>query len=199
LVAAGSIDKVVRIWDIQTGQLIGRLIGHTESVYSVVFTPDGNGLVSGSLDCTLKLWNIESLLKSETGNTPLQHSTGSSDAQDEKKDGGKNISSCTRNFVGHKVYFHIIKMLSSDTVQDYVLSAAISHDGQLLVSGSRDRNVHFWDTNSAQVQLILQGHKNSVISVDLSTTGNLLATGSGDTTARLCECSSLNIFNVKLC
>jgi len=84
------------------------------------------------------------------------------------KDGGG--SSCTMNFMGHK---------------DYVLSVAVSHDGQWVVSGSKDRGVQFWDARSATVQLMLQGHKNSVISIDLSPAGSILATGSGDWQARI--------------
>jgi WD40 repeat protein len=47
--------------------------------------------------------------------------------------------------------------------QDYVLSVAVSHDGQWVVSGSKDRGVQFWDSRSAIVQFMLQGHKNSGI------------------------------------
>jgi len=46
-------------------------------------------------------------------------------------------------------------------VQDYVLSVAVSHEAQYIVSGSKDRGVQFWDARTAQVQLTLQGHKNS--------------------------------------
>lgn len=42
-----------------------------------------------------------------------------------------------------------------------MLSVAVSHDGQWIVSGSKDRGVQFWDARSAAVQLTLQGHKNS--------------------------------------
>jgi glucose repression regulatory protein TUP1 len=90
--------------------------------------------------------------------------------------------------------------------QDYVLSVAVSHDGQWVVSGSKDRGVQFWDSRSAIVQFMLQGHKNSgnirfrfrflfcdspavlVISIDLSPSASLLATGSGDWAARICTC-----------
>ncbi|KAG5637355.1 hypothetical protein H0H81_004867 [Sphagnurus paluster] len=54
LVAAGSLDCMVYIWDITTVQLVDRLHGHDDSVYSLAFTPDGKGLVSGSLDKTMK-------------------------------------------------------------------------------------------------------------------------------------------------
>jgi glucose repression regulatory protein TUP1 len=84
------------------------------------------------------------------------------------------------------------------------LSVAVSHDGAWVVSGSKDRGVQFWDSRSAIVQCMLQGHKNSgeflsfffvlrgianvspVISIDLSPAGSILATGSGDWQARIC-------------
>jgi len=86
LVAAGSLDNVVRIWDAQTGNLIERLKGHKDSVYSVAFTPDGKGLVSGSLDNTLKHWDITPMLRRK-----------------DRKEGGEKGCVCTLNFNGHKV------------------------------------------------------------------------------------------------
>lgn len=58
LVAAGSLDKMVRIWDAVNGTLLERLEGHKDSVYSVAFMPDGKTLVSGSLDKTLRMWQL---------------------------------------------------------------------------------------------------------------------------------------------
>lgn len=162
LVAAGSLDTVVRIWDVATGQLVERLRGHRDSVYSVAFTPDGKGLVSGSLDKTLKYWDVSGLLAGKG-----RGANGASGAVVKRDEKG---SQCTMNFTGHK---------------DYVLSVAVSHDGQWVVSGSKDRGVQFWDSSNAQVQAMLQGHKNSVISIDLSPAGNFLATGSGDWQARI--------------
>ena len=63
----------------------------------------------------------------------------------------------------------------------------MSPDGVWVVSGSKDRHVRFWNLKDAQAQLILQAHTNSVISVDLSPAGGLLATGSGDWKVRVCK------------
>ena len=71
------------------------------------------------------------------------------------------------------------------TLQDYVLSVAISPDGQWVVSGSKDRSIQFWSVASGQAQFMLQGHKNSVISIDLARSGSYLASGSGDCQARI--------------
>jgi len=60
-VAAGSLDSVVRIWDVASGVLVERLRGHEDYIYSVAYTPDGKGLVSGSLDKMLKYWDVSAL------------------------------------------------------------------------------------------------------------------------------------------
>ncbi|KAG6327677.1 hypothetical protein ID866_11412 [Astraeus odoratus] len=162
LVAAGYLGSFVRIWDISTGHQVERLRGHRDSVYSVAFTPDGKGLVSGSLDKTLKYWDVSGLL------------AGGENRRDSPSNGKKDLqkpSHCTMNFVGHT---------------DYVISVAVSPDGQWVVSGSRDRGVQFWDAHSAVIQCMLQGHMNTVLSVDFSPVGNMLATGSGDWKARIC-------------
>lgn len=55
MVAAASIDRIVHVWSTQTHKLLHRLDGHTESVYAVTFSHDGNTLVSGGLDKTIKV------------------------------------------------------------------------------------------------------------------------------------------------
>jgi general transcriptional corepressor TUP1 len=75
------------------------------------------------------------------------------------------------------------------SIKDFVLSVALTPDGAWVLSGSKDRGVQFWDPKTGSTQLMLQGHKNSVISVAPSPmptpSGGLFATGSGDMRARI--------------
>lgn len=59
LLASGSKDKTVRLWDVETGKEITTFTGHKETVISVAFSPDGKYLVSSGLDGMIKLWSLE--------------------------------------------------------------------------------------------------------------------------------------------
>ena len=57
LIASGSCDSTIRLWDASTGAARGTLEGHSEAVSSVAFSPDGKLVVSGSYDNTVRLWD----------------------------------------------------------------------------------------------------------------------------------------------
>ena len=73
-------------------------------MWSVAFTPDGHGLVSGSADKTLKYWDISRLANGPGGqlNSP---GAPMRDTLDVKKDVGilGGNSACTMDFIGHEV------------------------------------------------------------------------------------------------
>ena len=60
LVATGSFDSTMRLWDTSTGQEIRTFTGHLAAVLSIAFTSDGRRLVSGSTDGTIRFWDIAS-------------------------------------------------------------------------------------------------------------------------------------------
>jgi len=49
----------VRVWDAETYTLIGKPLHHNDFVMSAVFSPDGRQILTGSLDKTARLWDVE--------------------------------------------------------------------------------------------------------------------------------------------
>ena len=111
-------------------------------------------------------------LQRATSAAPVSASAPERSAAVPAKEGGERGSVCTMTFGGHA---------------SFVMSASVSHDGQWVVSGSDDKSVLFWDTRNAQAQFALHGHKRWVRSVDMSSTGDIFATGGDDGVTRICE------------
>ena len=157
------------------------LKGHTEAVSSIAYSPDGQTLASGSLDDTVRLWdvntgehlhtltghwdNVTSVAFSPDGQTLA---SGSSDRTIRLWD--PNTGRLRRTFKGHT---HAVS------------SIAYSPDGQTLVSGSYDRTLKLWGVYSGSVRRTLEGHEDIIFSVAFSPNGRMLVSGSEDQTVRL--------------
>lgn len=62
-------DPLIKLWDVDTGQDLGTLSGHTEPIETLVFSHDGKTLASGSQDGTVLLWDWDKIIaKTEQDN-----------------------------------------------------------------------------------------------------------------------------------
>ncbi|WP_368859452.1 WD40 repeat domain-containing protein, partial [Methylobacterium crusticola] len=66
LLAVGTRDGRIFLWDVAVGERVETLIGHTDWVESVAFSPDGSLLASGASNGTIFVWDIETGEKVET-------------------------------------------------------------------------------------------------------------------------------------
>jgi WD40 repeat protein len=56
LLASGSRDHSIRLWDLSTLQCVERLHGNSSEVWALAFSADGQGIFSGAKDGTIRLW-----------------------------------------------------------------------------------------------------------------------------------------------
>ena len=58
LLASGSNDNTIKIWNLKSGALKLTLLGHTDAVRSVTFSQDGQKLISGGSDELIRFWDV---------------------------------------------------------------------------------------------------------------------------------------------
>jgi WD40 repeat protein len=59
LLASGSADSTIRLWNAKNQKLLNTLYGHAGEVWSVAFSHDRKWLASGSADGTVRLWGVK--------------------------------------------------------------------------------------------------------------------------------------------
>jgi tetratricopeptide (TPR) repeat protein len=157
------------------------LTGHGNLVRSVAFSPDGNTLVSGSSDQTIKLWRVRDgrLMKTITGHGNWVRSVAfSPDGKTLASGSGDKSIKLWRVSDGR-----LIKTFTGHG--NYVRSVAFSPDGNTLASGSSDQTIKLWRVRDGRLMKTITGHGNWVRSVAFSPDGNTLASGSYDNTIKL--------------
>ncbi len=151
LLATGGWNKEITLWDASTGKEVRRLEGHTDSVYSVVFSPDGKTLASvccrnrfvkgAGEDPTIRFWDVTTGRESRR----LEGPKGGAYELAFSADGRILVSAGAdglirlwevatgkerRSFAGH---------------QGSVTAVALSRDGRMILSGSTDTTALVWD------------------------------------------------------
>lgn len=204
ILASGGEDNTIILWDTTTGErtrtltspagpFVGptdTLVGHTDTVYSVAFSPDGQALASGSADETIILWNTTT---GERTNTlailtgpfagPIDMPAGHTDTVYSvafSPDGKTLASGSADNTI---ILWDTATGQYKQTLTGHkraVYSIAFSPDGRTLASGSWDKTIILWDTTTWKYIHILTGHEKVVYSVAFSPDGQVLASGSAD-------------------
>jgi WD40 repeat protein len=174
--------------------------GHSDSVNAVAYSPDGQLLVSGSSDRTIKIWRrdgtfIKTLAIPYDINHQLFDVLSVAISPDsiliaagvQETTGGGQFTSAV----------HIWRISDGQLVQSFtgyaiggvtntgVTSVAFSPDGQYLASGSKDQSVKVWRMSNGTLVSSRSDHTQQVNAVAFSPAGQWLASGSNDDTAKL--------------
>ena len=184
--ASGSLDDTIRLWNVATGQLVGKpLIARSLGVNSVAFSPDGKTLASGGDDGTIRLWNpttgrpVGSPLTA--GQADLVKSVAFSPDGKLLASGGEDGTVRLWNVSTGRLV-DSLRTGNALTVE----SVAFSPDGKTLASGGIDDMVRLWDVATGRpAGRTIAAHAGAVNAVAFSPVGKILASGGFDGTVRL--------------
>ena len=169
--------------------------GHSDSVNSVTYSPNGQLLVSGSSDRTIKVWRqdgtfVRSLAIPYDVNAQLSDVRSVAVSPDNAliAAGVEQYNASTQTSFGA---VQIWRMADGVLVRNFsgygaaVNSVGFSPDGQYVAGGSSDRSLKLWRLADGTLVSNRSDHTERVNSVAFSADGQWLATGSDDNTAKL--------------
>jgi GTPase SAR1 family protein len=171
----------LRLWDLETGESLRTLEGHTGEANAVAVLPDGRRALSSSDDATLRLWDLK------TGETlrTLEGHTEAVRALAVLGDGRRALSGSED---GTLRLWDLETGETLRTLEEHtgeVNTVAVLPDGRRALSGSHDETLRLWNLETGETLRTLEGHTNGIWAVAVLGDGRRALSGSDDETLRL--------------
>ncbi|KAJ9068355.1 hypothetical protein DSO57_1029535 [Entomophthora muscae] len=190
LVASGSSDSTVRLWELNDSKSeilpLITLTGHQGRIWDLASTRTGNFLASASADRTVKIWDV-----SEPSQTTCKV-TLSGHANDVY---GVDYHPWTAHNIASSGYDRLVRLFDLNCPTEPIKvfkghllgipAICFNPAGDLLITGSKDKTIKFWDCASGLCVKTLSSHLAEVTSVDCDSAGVHLLTSAKDNSNRL--------------
>ena len=189
--AAASLStasgNAVKLWDAATGQELLTMVGHTNWLAGLAFSPDGKRLASTSLDGTVRVWSLEPGRELVTVLSPIagygNRVVYSPNGQEFSTNGGDGTATIWNSETGEP-------RLAVTGHAAEILNVAFSPDGKRFATASLDATATLWDAATGKKLVTLSGHEVGVRDITFSPDGMLIATGGFDNTARVWDAAT---------
>jgi WD40 repeat protein len=169
MLVCGCGNSSVRVWDVQTSNLVQLFEGHVDKVFSVAFSPSGTMIASGSRDRMVRIWDMSSrrcasILAGHLGSVWAVCWSGTGD----RVVSGSGDNSIRIWNISTRTCLRVLRAHTK-----LVTSVAFSCDCSLVVSGSWDRTAKVYDARTGNVLQTIPTNA-TVYSVRFSTNGDKL-------------------------
>ncbi|KAE9592361.1 hypothetical protein Lal_00028351 [Lupinus albus] len=182
IIATGGIDTNAVIFDRPSGQILSTLSGHSKKVTSVKFVGQGESILTGSADKTVRLWQ-----GSDDGNYNCRHILRDHTAEVQAVTvHATNNYFVTASLDGTWCFYDMssgtcLTQVSESSGSSEGYTSAVFHpDGLILGTGTTEGLVKIWDVKSQANVARFDGHVGPVTAISFSENGYFLATAAHD-------------------
>ena len=173
--ASSGVDRMIRLWNIETRAFEMEIPGHADWVYGLAFTIDGKNLISASADRTIRIWDTTYGRSMAVLTGPSNQVFGVAVSPD-----GRYMASASGDYyvrlwdISPRGSYEVITLDHQDEVNDVL----VSPDGKMIASAGHDGVINLWNISTGD--LIRKLRTNSSSPVDVlywSLGGRYLAAG----------------------
>ena len=187
LIASGSVDNTVKLWDSNGSHLA--TFEHQGTVSRVAFNADGTLLASASYDRTVRIWDVATRRQLKL----LPHHDWVQSLVFNEQNQHLITSSRDRKILSWNLNTGELET-TIDSFSNGVWAIAVSSDNQQIASANDEPSIQLWNPIDNKIERVLRGHSKSIWSVAYSHDNRFLATASDDCTIRIWQ-----KFTGKLC
>ncbi|KAK4765886.1 hypothetical protein SAY87_007528 [Trapa incisa] len=181
IIVTGGVDTSAVLFERESGQILSTLSGHSKKVTSLKFVNEGDIVLSGSSDKTVRIWQ-----SSEEGNYTCRQILKDHSAEVQ----AVTVHATNNYFVTASLdntwcFYELSSGLCLRQVEDAsksegYTSASFHPDGLILGTGTSDAIVKIWDVKSQENVATFPGHSGAVTAISFSENGYFLATAATD-------------------
>jgi WD40 repeat protein len=186
-----ELQSEIRLWDVASRREIASLLGHSHSVFALAFSPDGKTLASGSMDQTVKLWEVpsgklkENLVPGKSG-TSAGIETDPNVGMRETRPQKEAATAATFGTVPSTGMLPRPKYILPHGNKFEIRAVAYSPDGKILITGGSSGVLARWEVKKLPSGMVQLGDQiSNVNKVAFSHDGRVFATANNDDTIGL--------------
>ena len=171
------------VWEWQSESYILKQQGHFDSMNSLVYSPDGQKIITTADDGKIKVWDVNSGFCIVTF---TEHTSGVTACEFAKKGNVLFTSSLDGSIrAWDLIRYRNFRTFTAPTRLSFS-SLAVDPSGEVVCAGSLDSfDIHIWSVQTGQLLDRLAGHEGPISSLAFAPNGGVVISGSWDHTVRI--------------
>jgi len=171
------------VWEWQSESYILKQQGHFDSMNAIVYSPDGQRIITAADDGKIKVWDMQSGFCVVTF---TEHSSGVTACEFAKSGNVLFTSSLDGSIrAWDLIRYRNFRTFTAPTRLSFS-SVAVDPSGEVVCAGSLDSfNIHIWSVQTGQLLDQLSGHEGPVAALAFAPSGDTIVSGSWDHTVRV--------------